>query len=228
MICREERKGEHIRSGWRISFDENKPQERMNTMFIWSFRMSRRELIIIGVGLVVFIAAIIAIIGAAGADDASAVLGGYTAEAADEAGRVAFLEQFGWEVEPEPVKVREVRLPEQPDDRFAEYNALQVRQGFDLTGFLGKRVKLWTYSVTNYPAGGSAVANLLILDGRVIGGDISSTKVDGFSHGFDPQRFSEETAAAQAEAHAIDRTVPDSIPAQEDAPTEEELEKEGE
>lgn len=196
-------------------------------MFIWSFRMSKKELIIIGAGLIIFIAGIALIIGAAGADTASANLGaGYTAEAADEAGRAAFLEQFGWEIEKDPVKVKEVRLPEEMEGRFAEYNAIQVRQGFDLTGFCGKRVKVWTYRVTNYPAAGKVEATLIISDGKVIGGDISSTKIDGFSHGFDPARFTAETAAAQAEANTVDRTVPDRIPTQEDALTEAELEGE--
>ncbi|MBR6748707.1 MAG: hypothetical protein IKM07_07185, partial [Clostridia bacterium] len=48
---------------------------------------------------------------------------------------------------------------------------------------------------TNYPGGLSDVAaNLLILDGEVIGGDISSTLLDGFMHGFDPAQFPAETA----------------------------------
>lgn len=194
-------------------------------MFIWSFRMSKKELIIIGAGLVIFIVGMILIIGAAGADTASAALGaGYSTEAADEAGRIAFLGQFGWEVEKEPVSVREVCLPDDMEGSFAEYNAIQIRQGFDLTGFCGQRVKLWTYSVTNYPAEGRVVANLLIAGGRVIGGDISSTRTDGFSHGFDPSRFAAETAAAQAQSDTVDRTVPDRIPEQPDALTEEELE----
>lgn len=196
-------------------------------MFIWSFRMSKKELIIIGVGVVIFILGIALIIGAAGSDETSAALGaGYTTEASDEAGRVAFLEQFGWKVKGDPVSVKEVHLPDEMEGRFAEYNALQVRQGFDLTGFCGQRVKLWTYEITNYPAGGKALASLIIIDGRVIGGDISSTKTDGFSHGFDPARFTAETAAAQAEAAAVDRSVPDSIPEQPDALSEEELEGE--
>ena len=194
-------------------------------LFIWSFRMSKRELIIIGIGLVVFIVAAAAIIGAAGSRSASTIPGSaFTAQAADEEERIAFLRQFGWEVEKEPVKVREVRLPEDPDSRFTEYNRLQLRQGFDLSGYCGQRVKLWTYRVTNYPAGGSVTANLLVLDGKVIGGDISSTKQDGFSHGFDPARFTAETAQAQADAGSVDRTVPDRIPEQQDAPTEEQLE----
>jgi len=90
----------------------------------------------------------------------------------------------------------------------------------------GKRVKVWTYRVTNYPAAGKVEATLIISDGKVIGGDISSTKIDGFSHGFDPARFTAETAAAQAEANTVDRSVPDRIPTQEDALTEAELEGE--
>lgn len=201
----------------------------MRELFIWSFRMSKKELIIIGVGLLIFIAGIVLILFAAGSEDASAALGGqFTTEVADESGRQAFLKQFGWEVEPEPVRVKEVHLPDEMEGHFAEYNELQVRQGFDLTGFCGKRVKLWTYNVTNYPAGGKVHATLIISDGKVIGGDISSTKTDGFSHGFDPGRFAAETAAAQAESNAVDRSVPDRIPTQEDALSEEELEGDAE
>ena len=196
-------------------------------MFIWSFRMSKKELIIIAVGLVIFILGIVLILCAAGSDTASTVLGaGYTTSVPDEASRAEFLEQFGWRINPEPVSVKEVHLPSSMTGRFAEYNALQVRQGFDLTGFCGQRVKLWTYEVTNHPAGGKALATLIICDGQVIGGDISSTKTDGFSHGFDPARFTAETAQAQSEASTVDRSVPDSIPEQTDAPSEEELEGE--
>jgi len=190
-------------------------------MFIWSFRMSKRELIIIAVGLAAFIVAAVLLICSAGASSASAPLGtAYTVEAADEAGRKAFLEQFGWQTDPEPVSVREVTMPAQMDERLSEYNAIQQRQGFDLSALCGKRIKLWTYNVTNYPAGGRVVANLMIRDGIVVGGDISSVHTGGFSHGFDPNTFASETAAAQAQSAAPDRSVPDRIPADEHVPPE--------
>ena len=190
-------------------------------MFIWSFRMSKKELIIIAVGLAVFVIGAVLLLCTAGAESTSAPLGpGYTVAASDEAGRRAFLEQFGWQTEAEPVSVREVTLPAQMDERLSEYNAIQLRQGFDLSALCGKRLKLWTYNVTNYPAGGKVVANLLVRDGTVVGGDISSTRTGGFSHGFDPNMFAAETAAAQAEAAAIDRSVPDRIPADEHVPPE--------
>ncbi len=190
-------------------------------MFIWSFRMSKKELIIMGVGLVVFVAVLVALLCSAGTRSTSAPFGEqYTLAASSEAERRAFLEQFGWQTDPEPVSVREVTLPREMDDRLREYNAIQIRQGFDLTGLGGQRVKLWTYTVTNYPAGGRVVANLIVRDGVVVGGDISSTRTDGFSHGFDPNMFAAETAAAQAQRTPVDRSVPDRIPTDENVPPE--------
>jgi len=190
-------------------------------MFIWSFRMSKRELIIIAVGLAAFIAAAVLIISSAGSRSAAAPLGGeYSVAAADEVSRTGFLEQFGWQIDPEPMSVREVTLPSQMDEELARYNQLQLRQGFDLSALCGERVKLWTFNVTNYPAGGKVVANVLIRDGVVVGGDVSSLRTGGFSHGFDPALFSAETAAAQAQNPVVDRSVPDRIPADEHVPPE--------
>ena len=65
--------------------------------------------------------------------------------------RIAYLSQFGWSVEQDPVEVSEVILPETFDDTYAQYNELQKAQGFDLSVYAGKRVKRWIYRVTNYP-----------------------------------------------------------------------------
>lgn len=188
----------------------------MNTMFIWSFRMSKRELIIIAVGVAAFIVAAVLLIGAAGSKSASVPTGkNLTVNAAAEQSGKSFVEQFGWQVEPEPISIREVTLPSVMDDALAGYNQIQLRQGFDLTSLCGERVKLWTYAVTNYPVEGEVVANIMIKDGVVVGGDISSSEIDGFSHGFDPAVFSAETAAAQAQVNTVDRSVPDRIPTDE-------------
>lgn len=101
--------------------------------------------------------------------------------------RIAYLSQFGWSVEADPLEVTEVIIPETFDDTYTNYNALQQSQGFDLTLYAGKRVKKWSYRVTNYPGYESMdciQATLLIYEGKVIGGDICSTQLDGFMHGF--------------------------------------------
>lgn len=107
--------------------------------------------------------------------------------ASDESERIAFLAQFGWTVQEDPYEVRELIIPEEFNDVYTNYNEIQKEQGFDLEQYQGVRVKRWTYVVTNYPGYESTEvihANLLVLDGKVIGGDIGSVELDGFMHGF--------------------------------------------
>lgn len=111
--------------------------------------------------------------------------------------RVAYLSQFGWSVEDDPVEVSEVIIPETFDDTYTQYNELQKAQGFDLSVYAGKRVKRWIYRVTNYPGFENCdciQATLLVFDGQIIGGDVCSTELDGFMHG-----FVKETAVLSAE-----------------------------
>lgn len=101
--------------------------------------------------------------------------------------RIAYLSQFGWSVETDPVEVSEVIIPEPFDETYTNYNELQKQQGFDLSLYAAKRVKRWTYRVTNYPGyeGKDCIqATLLVYDGQVIGGDVCSVELDGFMHGF--------------------------------------------
>ncbi len=98
---------------------------------------------------------------------------------------VAFLAQFGWEVEPSPVEQTTVTVPAQFDKIFTAYNEIQRAQGLDLSAYGGRTVQRYTYRVTNYPGyEGTVLANLLVARGRVIGGDICSAEQNGFLHGF--------------------------------------------
>lgn len=100
--------------------------------------------------------------------------------------RVAFLASFGWEVEQPAAANVEVVIPAQFNETMTSYNELQKKQGYDLSDYQGKRVKRYTYQVLNYPdeSAGEVAANLYVCEGKIIGGDISSTKLDGFMHGF--------------------------------------------
>lgn len=100
--------------------------------------------------------------------------------------RIAFLEQFGWQVDATPVESTTVTIPREFDKVFAAYNELQRRQGLDLSTYSGKTVERYTYTVTNYESyEGTVLANLLIYRGRVIGADICSADTAGFVHGLD-------------------------------------------
>ena len=98
--------------------------------------------------------------------------------------RVAFLEGYGWQVLQEPLATEELLIPEEMDESYDNYLALQTSQGFDLEKYAGKRVKRYTYEITNYPTGESGVqANLMIYRNTVVGGEVLSPQMDGFLHG---------------------------------------------
>ncbi len=120
--------------------------------------------------------------------------------AENSAERTAFLSQFGWKISVDPVEVSEVIIPEDFDAGYAEYAAMNKAQGFDLEPYKGVRAKRWTYDVLNYPdlenMTGTVQANLLVCEGRVIGGDVCSAEAGGFIHGFEmPENSVPQTTA---------------------------------
>ncbi len=104
--------------------------------------------------------------------------------AGNAAQRIAFLSQFGWEVEEDPVEVSEVIIPSDFDGAYEKYNEIQKEHGLNLSDYAGRRAKRWTYEVKNYPGyesgSGLVQANIFVYDGRVIGADICSLETDGF------------------------------------------------
>ncbi len=90
--------------------------------------------------------------------------------------RIAYLNELGWQVSETPTITEELLIPETFDESFDEYLALQMQQGFDLTKYAGKRVKRYTYDVTNYPDGNVNVqAALLVYKNKVIGGQLQAS-----------------------------------------------------
>ena len=97
----------------------------------------------------------------------------------------AILKSFGYEVEGQPLLIEEIIVPSEFDQKYEEYNNYQKISGFDLSDYKGYRAKKYTYRVINYPNyPDNVLANLIVYNGRAIGGDISSTSPEGFVHGF--------------------------------------------
>ena len=129
-------------------------------------------------------------------------------ETADQ--RSAFLAQYGWEVDPEPLEIREVAIPEEFDEVYTRYNALQKEQGMDLLPYAGKTCKQWIYKVLNYPRSNEEVrAVMLVYEGQVIGGDISSVAIDGFMVTFQgPEQEEEAVESTWQEAKVEEEEIP--------------------
>lgn len=108
-------------------------------------------------------------------------------------GRRQYLMALGWEVGEEPEEIRNVMIPEEFDETYQQYNQLQKDQGFDLERYKGQRVKVYTYRILNYPDHPDDIlAHLLILDWKVVGGDVCSDRLDGFMQGLDQPQFSQD------------------------------------
>ena len=96
-----------------------------------------------------------------------------------------FLSQFGWDAGKEAVEEVEVRIPTDFDKVMNSYNEVQKAQGLDLAKYKGKTATRYTYQINNYPDyEGTVYANIIVYKNRVIGGDICSSDVSGFIHGF--------------------------------------------
>ena len=100
---------------------------------------------------------------------------------------LVFISNFGYSVKEEPDEVREIIIPVEFNDVYENYNQIQLNQGYDLRDFSGRRVKRWTFTIVDYPGYENKEyikINVLVCDGKVIGGDVCSVKLDGFMHGF--------------------------------------------
>ena len=102
-------------------------------------------------------------------------------ESAEDAAE--YLLGLGWEVDQNAVTIQTTVLPEYFDNTISAYNKLQLEQGFDLTEQAGREITVYLFPVTNYPNdSGDVLACLMTCKGKVIGGDIHSSELDGFMH----------------------------------------------
>ena len=167
-------------------------------MFVYSVKTSKVKIAVLLIAIAAVVAAGAMML--TGGEKPAAYVSLFNIKAENPAERAAFLSQFGWKISSDPVEVSEVIIPEDFDAGYTEYAAMNKAQGFDLEPYKGVRAKRWTYSVLNYPmlenSAETVQANLLIYDGRVIGGDVCSLELGGFIHGFEmPKNTVPQTTA---------------------------------
>ena len=96
----------------------------------------------------------------------------------------SFLGTYGWEVSGQPTESEDVTIPDEFDDVYISYNQLQKDAGLDLTPYRGRKGTRYTFSVTNYPDENvsDVRANVIVISGVPVAGDISTVAFDGFMH----------------------------------------------
>ena len=105
--------------------------------------------------------------------------------------RIQCAASFGWEADPSTETVQKVKIPQEFDEVFEEYNKLQKMCGFDLRRYRGKTAERYTYIVRNFPYETSepVYVNLYIYQNTMIAGDCMTRALDGFMLPID-RRFS--------------------------------------
>lgn len=149
-------------------------------MMVMTARVDKKKIVMVLAAAAVLVAALIMLFGGSGDTAPTAAL-----SPAGNDGRVEFLKSFGWEVAASPVESGQVRIPQEGNEVFDRYNALQKSQGYDLTPYAGKAVMRYVYKLKNYPGATEPVyATLLVQGDRVIGGDVTNTAAKGVIQGF--------------------------------------------
>ena len=86
------------------------------------------------------------------------------------------LRKMGYELASDsPYEVVELTIPTEFNEVWKKYNNLQKEKGYDLSLYKGKKCKRYTYLIPSQ----NARANILVFDGKIIGGDISGIALDG-------------------------------------------------
>lgn len=98
-------------------------------------------------------------------------------------GREMFLNELGWEIDPESEEYRDVVIPEKLEGVMDEYNRMQRAQGYDLSPYCGQTCRQYSYTVTNYPDyDGSVIVTIYTVGRQVVAGDIHTASASGFMH----------------------------------------------
>lgn len=94
----------------------------------------------------------------------------------------SFFKLYGFEISETALETAEVTLPETLTAVYENYNRLQSAAGLDLTPYLGKTVRRYTYAVKNFPfeTNSPVRANVLIYKGKIIAADLMTVNSDGF------------------------------------------------
>lgn len=155
-------------------------------MFLVSLKSLKGKLVLL-VSAVVAIVIVFAVISSSeNAEKSEPTDGTLKFSASTEAERMSFITALGLTVENDPSGVTEIKIPDEFDETFTNYNEIQKQSGLDLEPYKGCTVKKWTYTVKNYPGyeeSQSIRINLLVYKGKIIGGDICSLEIDGFMKG---------------------------------------------
>lgn len=156
-------------------------------MIVKTFKLKKRGLIVCG-GILIALLAILIVFGVVHKVSAK----NYSMKT--ESDRQKFMSEMGWKVSEEYTSCKVVSIPDDFNDTYESYNELQKDQGFNLKKYKGEMVEIYTYEVYNYPGKSeNVVINLMVFEGKLIGGDVSCNELDGFMQGLKNSNSDDES-----------------------------------
>ena len=102
--------------------------------------------------------------------------------------RADYAKSLGYTVSADSETVRNIVIPAVFGNVYENYNTMQKECGFDLSLYKGEEAVQYTYSITDYTdESGNTLdnirMNLIVVGGKIVGGDICSAELDGFMTG---------------------------------------------
>ncbi len=153
-------------------------------MFVFTAKLNRKSAVAAVAALALVLIAVILLVGLRSIGGAEKEKTPAASGIADAAGAARYLASLGWQVEPQPLEVKELVIPRNFSGVYADYAALQARQGYPLAEYGGMEARRYSFRVLNHPSGEeNIVADLVVCGQTVIAGDIQSTALDGFMTG---------------------------------------------
>ncbi len=89
--------------------------------------------------------------------------------------RVRFLTQLGYTVSNSDEEREKIKIPIEFNDVYTRYNEIQLQSGTDLLNYRGAECTRYTY----FEEGSDRRFNLIVYEGRIIGGDVCTVALDG-------------------------------------------------
>ena len=89
--------------------------------------------------------------------------------------RISYIKSLGYQVNEEKVTSKEIVIPEKFGDVYTRYNEIQKEAHFDLSRYTGRKATVYNYPLWD----DSRVVNIIVVDGKIVGGDVCEIRVDG-------------------------------------------------
>ena len=141
-------------------------------MFYLTFNKKRTLIILLAVNIVLF--SFIALITA----------NAFTQRLDSFRARKQYLEDLGYTIDNNfTEEIRTIVLPTSFSKVYTNYNELQKKNGFNLEKYKGFSATQYTLKVFDKSKRDDLYAHILLHNGRLIGGDIATTAIDGFMKG---------------------------------------------